>query len=136
MSEKAQTAKLEFNGNFLELRFYDLNAEEFNPGGCRFDIRVVSGDFSGAVHELDGYHDQIVSLIAQLKDITEFKSKEAHFADIDGIVEVDFVGDGIGHIKVSGVLEGNGQSLKFEFETDQTVYTKFISELHSVAEHT
>ncbi len=134
MSEKAQTAKLEFNGNFLELRFYDLNAEEYNPGGCRFDIRVVSGDFSGAIHELDGYHDQIVSLIAQLKDITEFKSKEAHFADIDGTAEVDFIGDGIGHIKVSGELRGSRQTLNFEFETDQTVYPKFIDELFQVGD--
>ena len=136
MSEKAQTAKLEFNGNYMELKFYDSNAEDYNPGGCRFDIRVVSGEFSGAVHKLDGYHDQIVFLIAQLKDLTEFKTKEVHFADIDDTVEVDFVGDGIGHITVSGVLKGKGQTLNFSIETDQTVFPEFISELQTIADNT
>lgn len=132
--KKGKSAKLEFNGNVFEILDFQHFVEDEkngNPYNCLFRIRVVSEGFSGCstTYELD--YKELQRFIMQLDDLIYFRTDAVKFQEISYGSIFTFLGDGLGHIKVSGTICNNFQdhSLTFEFNTDQTVYGSFIEEL-------
>ena len=128
------TARLEFLGNYVEIRNFDYCAEEEqwgNPYNCSFDIRVVSDGFSGGADGCEYDYKEWKKFLSQLESLYCFESREAILSEICYGSTVKFTMDSSGHIEVSGLVYGNtmAQSLKFCFGADQTVLEPFIMEL-------
>lgn len=127
-------AGFEYLGNSLEIiNFKHYIDEELsgNPYNCSFDIKVVSGMFSGYADGCEYDYKQWKSFIHQLEDVYDFKSDCAQMLEIGYGSKIVFKSDKMGHISVSGKIYGNAmeQSLEFCFHIDQTVLLKFIQEL-------
>lgn len=128
-------AKLEYCGNYLELanfKYYPEEAEKGNPYNTSFDVKVVSGLFSGYSEYWEYDHRELAGFISQLEELAAGKINEVILQEIGVGQQIHFEGDGQGHITVSGTISSDGvhpQSLSFEFVTDQTVYTDFIKQL-------
>ena len=128
------TARLEYGDDSFEIRCFSHSEEDEksgNPYNCSFYMSVNSGEFSGKSPCCECDYTDIKELITQLEDLIDFKADEAVFRELSYDSIIRFVGDGCGHITVSGTIYGDAkiQSLCFEFMTDQTVYPSFIDEL-------
>lgn len=127
-------ATLEFCENKIRLSDFRHRIEDEssgNPYNCSFEIWVTSGLFSGVADGCELDYKELKKFIEQLKSLVFGKTKEAVLQEIGYGSELRFVGDGLGHIGVSGTIyaDAMSHSLTFEFMTDQTVYTSFINEL-------
>jgi hypothetical protein len=134
MHEPVCTAKLEYGGNFFEINnfFHSVEDERSgNPYNCAFSMRVESDGFAGEAVGCECDYKDIKDLAKELRELAGFKTREVVFKELAYDSEIRFTGDGLGHITVSGTLYGDMalQSLKFSFETDQTVYPAFICSL-------
>lgn len=131
-------AKLEYCGDYLEItnfKYYPDEEEQGNPYNSDFDVKVVSGDFSGLSPYWEYDHKMLADFIEQLKDLMYARINEVVFQEIGTGQKILFKGDGQGHITVSGTICSEGvhtQSLSFEFVTDQTVYHSFIDQLQKL----
>ena len=129
-------AILEYCGNRIEIfDFYHSIEDEKsgNPYNSFFTVRVKSGLFSGeGGWEID--YKAFRQFIAALRDVTDFKADEAVLPDYCYGSTLRFVGDGLGHIKVSGTVYGEARvhSVTFSFPTDQTVYASFLRALEGI----
>ena len=131
------TARLEYCDDLFEIRCFshsETDEKSGNPYNCSFVMKVNSGEFSGISHCCECDYKDIKKLITQLEDLVSFKTDKAVFREIAYDSTILFIGDGCGHITVSGTIYGDAkiQSLHFEFMTDQTVYHSFISELREL----
>lgn len=99
---------------------------------------AVDSDGFSAVADMDV---DIKQLIAFADDLTKLYNTLKGVAKIQepyGMQQfIEFSGDGIGHIYISGKLNsfgqnGSAQELKFENSVDQTCLPKFISNLSDV----
>ena len=129
--------RLEYFGNYIEIRnfIHCIDDEKNgNPYNCSFDIKVKSGAFSGVADGCEYDYKELQKLIEALENLTSFNVKEFNFIEIGYGNKIVFVCDKIGHIKVYGEIRGDSgkQFLKFEFMTDQTVFSSFIKELKSL----
>lgn len=131
-------ARLEFCGNYLEIRNFQHHIEDErggNPYNCLFDIKVKSGMFSGVADGCEYDYKELQLFIRALEDLISFKIKEISFIEIGFGNKIDFICDRTGHIKVSGEIRGGfagDHHLIFGFETDQTVFPPFIKALKSL----
>ena len=128
-------AKLEFCGSCLEIVNFSYYPEEENSGNpynTSFDVKVVSGLFSGYSEYWEYDHRELAGFISQLEELAAGKINEVILQEIGVGQQIHFEGDGLGHITVRGTINSDGvhsQSLSFEFVTDQTVFPPFISQL-------
>ena len=127
-------AKLEYCGNYIAIRDFrhDVDGDKNgNPYNCSFDIIVNSGAFSGVADGCECDYMQLQKFITELEDLVSFRRKDVTFCEIGYGNTIQFQCDKIGHIEVSGEIQGDAGShfLKFEFMTDQTVCPQFIHEL-------
>ncbi len=130
-------AKLEYCGNLIEIiDFHHYIEDEMagNPYNCTFNIRIISGVFSGLADGCEYDYKEWKKFIEQLNDLILFKTNEAILYEIGYGGKISFKGDKLGHIKISGLVYGNAMShsLQFEFMTDQTVFHSFINELRNL----
>ena len=119
----------------LNIFFHSLEDERAGiPYNCTFSMKVLSDGFSGEASGCECDHKDIKELADQLRALIDFKTDEAVFRELDYNSEIHFKGDGLGHITVSGILYGylGHQFLNFSFETDQTVFPAFISDLEKL----
>lgn len=129
--------KLNYCGNALEiLNFRHNREEEFagNPYNCCFNIRVVSGVFSGFSDVCEYDYKEWKMFIKLLNDVYLFKAGKAELSEIGYGSKICFTGDKLGHITVSGEIFGNAMShsLKFTFITDQSAFPGFLAELDNL----
>lgn len=125
-------AKLEFCGNYIEIknfRHYIGDENNGNPYNCRFDIKVVSGLFSGYADGCVVDYKEFKKFIEQLENLINFKTREVTFTETEYGGGLRFIADNTGHIRVCGTIREATHNLTFEFETDQTVYGTFIAAL-------
>ncbi|MCM1524874.1 MAG: hypothetical protein NC120_10500 [Ruminococcus sp.] len=125
---------LEYCGNYIEIKDFRHNTEDEkagNPYNCSFNIKIVSGLFSGFADGCEQYYKEMKKFAEQLEDLINFRIKRLTFTEIGYGNRIDFVCDRTGHIKVSGEIYGDTRShcLKFEFMTDQTAFPSFINAL-------
>jgi hypothetical protein len=101
--------------------------------GCLLSVR--SGYFGADIdfyferYALESFVTELQSLNASLKGRAQLKPEHED-------PYIQFEGDGLGHIKVSGKLLQLGpdfQTLEFEFRADQTCLTPFIDALQNLA---
>jgi len=127
-------AGFKYLGNSFEIvdfqHFIDDELND-NPYNCSFDIKVVSGLFSGYASGCEYDYKQWKSLIQQLEAIYDFKSDSAEMLEIGYGSKVIFKSDKMGHISVFGKIFGEAmeQSLEFCFHIDQITLLRFIIEL-------
>lgn len=127
-------AKLKYCGNLIEIADFRHSVEDErsgNPYNCTFNIRIVSGVFSGLADGCEYDYKEWKKFVEQLNDLLLFKTNEAILEEIGYGGKISFKGDKLGHIEVSGLIYGGAMShsLKFEFMTDQTAFPSFINEL-------
>lgn len=131
------TAKLEYEKNLLEILNFFHNGEEEkdgNPYNTSFDVKVVSGLFSGYAPGWECDYKEWKRFVTGLKKMLQFQNKEIGLKDLGYGNEIRFEEDGLGHIEISGKIYGNDriQSLSFTFMADQTVLKEFVKELEEV----
>lgn len=76
--------------------------------------------------DLQFLHDELITLHKNLNG-------EFTFSTLEEQLELNFKGDGIGHIEISGIAQdraGIGNTLNFELHIDQTSLTPLIQEIH------
>ena len=130
-------AKLEYCGNYITLKDFHHSIDDEksgNPYNCSFDIIVKSGVFSGVADGCECDYKELRKFIMALEELISFKRNDVTFCEIGYGNTIHFKCDRAGHIEVLGEIQGDARShvLKFEFMTDQTVYSQFINELKSL----
>jgi len=128
-------SSISYGNNLLEIWdfiHYPEEEKRGNPYNCTFNLKVVSGMFSGiAPCEYD--IKEFEKFILKLEDMYHFKRASVELKDICYGSNVVFSMDKLGHIDVCGTIYGEAMihEMKFEFHIDQTVLPMFIDELKS-----
>lgn len=75
--------------------------------------------------------NDIFAFLDELKELNKHLNGKATFATIERNVDIVLLSDGLGHIKINGLIRhGNDQSLvtSFEIPSDQTFLAPLISQ--------
>jgi hypothetical protein len=112
----------------------DVSYEDFhngNPYNTTFNVKVISGDFSG-VSQFECNIKEFINFVEQIKALYDFKLKQVDLDDICYGSNIHFSLDKMGHITISGKIYGNAMehSLTFMFTTDQTSIEIFCNSLN------
>lgn len=127
------SARLEFNGNLLEItnfKHFPENAVGGSQYNTLFDLRIQScdGKFTG-VGDCEDDIKRIAQLADDLQKMYELKLDAVKYRDAFGSAEIEFILSKNGHITVSGTVINFVHSMEFEFEADQTALPPFIKQL-------
>lgn len=98
-----------------------------------FNIKIKSGEFSGASNFCIA-RENIVSIIENLSEMyTELKGY-CEINDCDSDANIKMKMDKYGHVFVFGQIGGSHEehSMKFRFNTDQTVLNRLIKMLKTI----
>jgi hypothetical protein len=97
------------------------------------DIRVQAGGFQGEV-AAQIVSDELVRFVSQLRPLYESLTGSAEFSTMEGQLSLRLVGDGNGHIDLSGEVRDrtDGNRLLFRLQFDQTQLRASICELERV----
>ena len=126
-------ATIAYGNNLLEITDFMHYPEEVkrgNPYNCTFNLKVISGVFSGiAPCEYDIKEFQ--KFILELEEMYQFKRATTELKDICYGTNVLFSMDKLGHFEMAGTIYGEAMEheMKFEFHVDQTVIWPFVNEL-------
>ena len=131
-------ATIAYGNNLLEIADFMHYPEEVkrdNPYNCTFNLKVISGVFSGIApfeYDIKDFRE----LVLAFEEMYQFKRPTVEIKDICYGTSVAFAIDKMGHIEVSGTIYGEAMihEMKFEFHIDQTVLPMFIDELKSFLE--
>lgn len=99
------------------------------------DIQVYAGKFHGKTDD-ELSKRSILLFINELEILYDKLVGHARISSFEGKVDVKIVGDGLGHIKLDFMIEGEIARLQFETEMDQTFLPKLIKELRSMLDGT
>lgn len=102
-----------------------------NPYNTTFNVKVVSGDFTG-VSKFEYNIRDFIKFVKKINGLYDFKSKKVELNDICYGSNIQFCLDKMGHITISGKIYGNSMehSLTFVFTTDQTAIKVFCKSLY------
>jgi len=111
-----------------------VTGEHYDDNWLVVAISVLAGGFSGRARAsiLTG---ELVRFAEQLHPLCESLKGTAEFATLEGQLSLKLVGDGRGHIQLSGEVSDRpslGNMLSFSFEFDQTLLRRSIHELDCV----
>lgn len=126
-------ASILYNNNLIEITdfiHYPEEVKRSNPYNCTFNLKVISGVFSGIApceYDIKDFRE----LVLAFEEMYHFKRTTVELKDICYGTSVEFSMDKMGHIDVSGTIFGEAMihEMKFEFQIDQTVILPFINEL-------
>ena len=110
-----------------------VTGEHYDDNWLVVAIAVTAGGFSGQTRATI-LTDELVSFSEQLHALYECLKGSAEFTTLEGQLSLKLVGDGRGHIHLSGGVSdraGLGNTLSFTFEFDQTMLQQSINELDS-----
>lgn len=119
--------------NGLQMR--DVSLFDDGSGG-RCTLHVQSSPFQALV-EFFFDDPSLSAFVEQLKSLENTLEGQARLGNTYEDPYIRFVGNGMGHVIVDGVLQVSGdhmQRLEFEFRTDQTALGPFIQGLLEVVE--
>jgi|GEM_PF-204394 len=117
----------------LRARFYYEDIAQPVNGTLRLSVK--SGDYSGKA-ELDIDYKRFMIFIGELAAIYKTLGGEARIAEPYGKQFLHFIGDGMGHIIIKGVLSDNdSHELSFENAIDQTELKGFAAALTAAYEN-
>lgn len=97
------------------------------------DVRVQAGGFQGEV-AAQILSDELVRFVARLRPLYESLTGTAEFATLEEQLSLRLVGDGKGHIDLSGEVRDRpgGNRLLFRLQFDQTQLRSSICEFERV----
>jgi len=98
------------------------------------EVRVRAGGFRGA-YRAQLRTDEFARFRAGLSSLYERLTGEATFDSTEEWLRLQLVGDGNGHVSVSGEAvdtPGTGNRLTFEFDVDQTDLPRILAGLDSI----
>jgi len=118
------------------LEMHDIKHHGDKPGGS-FELDLRSSPFQA---QIKFYFDDstLRDFIKNLKKLEESLRGKVRLGNIYEQPYVQFEGNGMGHITVSGKLVSNDhwmQKLDFNFKTDQTALGPFIKDLDVIMGH-
>jgi hypothetical protein len=120
----------------LDVHGYErpASSDYWDDNWLKAEIRVQAGDFHGSVRAAI-ITDDLVRFAAQLRPLHETLSGAAEFGTMEGQLSLRLVGDGKGHIDLSGEVTdkpGIGNRLHFTLQFDQSQLGASIRELERV----
>lgn len=112
-------------------------ATDYWDGNWLLSPTTISvGDFTGRIG--GGLRcDELQQFRVELESLNATLSGAAQLSSMEGWVDVRMIGDGLGHVAVSGSLmdePGVGNRLEFTFDIDQTFLPGIIKSLVDVAQ--
>ena len=127
------SATISYGNNLLEITDFMHYPEEVkrgNPYNCTFNLKVISGVFSGIApceYDIKNFRE----LVLAFEEMYQFKRTTVELKDICYGTNVLFSMDKLGHIGMAGTIYGEAMihEMKFEFHIDQTVIGAFVNEL-------
>ena len=102
-----------------------------NPYNTTFNVKVISGNFTGA-SEFEYNIKDFIRFVKEIRGLYDFKLRRVELNDICYGSNIQFCLDKTGHITISGTIYGNAMehSLTFIFTTDQTAIEIFCKPLY------
>ncbi len=98
------------------------------------EISVVIGGFRGRA-DADLRSEEFVAFRDQLQTLYQSLTGQAEFHTMEGWLELRFIADRLGHVKIAGDLldqPGIGNRLSFALDLDQTYLPSILSALDEV----
>ena len=128
---------LEHCGNSImiyNLEYSDFDAKAGNPYNTTFDIKVVSGLFSG-IGNCEYDMSELIVFAKEINELYEFRRQEVRFNDICYGSWINFEMNKIGHLFIRGEIYGESMAhnLKLEFYADQSSLKHFADSLKRLA---
>lgn len=113
----------------ISISYEDFNSG--NPYNTTFNVKVISGDFTG-VSEFEYNIKDFIRFVKEIRELYDFKLRQVELNDICYGSNIQFCLDKTGHITISGTIYGNAMehSLTFIFTTDQTGIEVFCKSLY------
>lgn len=113
----------------ISISYIDFNSG--NPYNTTFNVKVVSGDFTG-ISEFEYNVKDFLRFVKELKDLYDFRLSIVELNDICYGSNIQFCMNKTGHITISGTIYGQSMehSLIFKFTTDQTAIETFCNSLY------
>lgn len=123
-------------GNSLSIynvKYSPADARSGNPYNTSFNIKVISGLFSG-VGDCEYDMKELIVFAIQINELYQFQRSNVKLHDICYGSWIDFEMDKLGHLTINGEIYGSAMvhSLKFEFTADQTSLKNFALSLQSL----
>lgn len=138
--EDAKISDKSFNlshcGNSITISDFQYNKKDAlngNPYNTTFNIKVVSGLFSGFANcEYD--IKEFTKFVKEINNLYEFRCFEVKLQEICYGSYIIFKISKTGHLEISGKIYGQAMlhSLDFEFSADQTSLKPFIQSLNRI----
>ncbi|MDF2883771.1 MAG: hypothetical protein K0R54_4335 [Clostridiaceae bacterium] len=113
----------------ISISYVDFNSG--NPYNTTFNVKVVSGDFTG-ISEFEYNVKDFLRFVKEIKDLYDFRLNIVELNDICYGSNIQFCMNKTGHITISGTIYGQSMehSLIFKFTTDQTAIKTFCNSLY------
>lgn len=118
--------------NCIEIQ--DFKHNEYDSSYILFDLKVISGMWSGYATGCESLLSEWQIWIDNLKRLYSFEIASVDFQEVGYGGTIHFEMDATGHIKVSGKIYGRAMehSLEFIFAADQTALENFIKQLEQL----
>ena len=120
----------------MDVQHYELapTGEHYDDNWLTVQISVRAGGFCGRV-DAAILTEELVAFLAMLRTLYDTLRGEAEFTTIEGQISLHLIGDGKGHIELSGELvdqPGIGNRLHFVFQFDQSQLAESIRGLEKI----
>ncbi len=101
-----------------------------NPYNCSFDLKIISGSFSG-ISPCEYDIKEMRRFLIEIEEMYQLKRNVAELKDIGYGTQITFKLDKLGHINISGIIYGTARehSMTFSFDADQSSLGSFCKEL-------
>ena len=88
----------------ISVSYEDFN--NGNPYNTTFNVKVISGDFTG-VSEFEYNIKDFIRFVKEIRELYDFKLRQVELNDICYGSNIQFCLDKTGHITISGTIYGN-----------------------------
>lgn len=88
----------------ISVSYEDFN--NGNPYNTNFNVKVISGDFTG-VSEFEYNIKDFIRFVKEIRELYDFKLRQVELNDICYGSNIQFCLDKTGHITISGTIYGN-----------------------------
>jgi hypothetical protein len=124
--------KLSSNGDMILITMKSIT----NDGWIESDVEIKAGGFTGSynaafmVYDFSLFRDQLKLIYDDLNGIAKFIS-------LEGQLQINIKGDGLGHLMADCIAMekvGYGNELRFQIDFDQTYIPMLLKQLDSIIE--
>jgi len=138
MTTEENYIEISDSGDFIRIqpKAYSIHESEHNwdKNWLRTNILVQAGVFSGD-YVAEVMTIDFKNLRRQIAILYNNPNGNAKFADIEGYIQLEFEGDGLGHFEVGIAVKDQptqGAQLTFKLNFDQTQIPSYLSQLDKI----